>query len=85
MLSNQVSQLINEQINKDKLLETLKFEEYVTVSINNVYDIKEHGEEGKNEVNLIKKYELFREDGKDFYILNQALSSHVYIPSSLVI
>lgn len=47
--------------------------------------IKEQGEEEKNAEDLIKKYELFGQDGKGLYLLNQELAARVYMPPSLVL
>lgn len=47
--------------------------------------IKEQGEEEKNAEDLIKKYELFGQDGKGLYFLNQELATRVYVPPTLVL
>lgn len=47
--------------------------------------IKEQGEEEKSTKGSIKKYGVFREDGKGIYLLNHELVARVYMPSSLVI
>lgn len=87
---------------KAPLVATLEHEESVTASINNIYSvafehkdfrstqfldwfIKEQGEEEKNAEDLIKKYELFGQDGKGLYLLNQELAARVYMPPSLVL
>ena len=47
--------------------------------------VKEQGEEEKNSMDLIKKYELFGGDSKGLYMLNQELSARVYSPASLIL
>jgi ferritin len=47
--------------------------------------VKEQGEEEKNAMDLIKKYELFGSDSKGLYMLNQELGSRVYTAASLVL
>ena len=87
---------------KAPLIATLEHEESVTASIHNIYAvafenkefrttqflewfIKEQGEEEKNAEDLIKKYELFGQDGKGLYLLDQELAARVYMPPSLVL
>ena len=81
---------------------TLKHEQLVTASINNIYGaahrdkdfrtmqfldwfIMEQGEEEKNAMDLIGKFELFGSDAKGLYMLNQELAARVYAPPSLVL
>lgn len=47
--------------------------------------VKEQGEEEKNADGLIKKYELFGNDPKGLYLLNQELAARVYSTPSLVL
>jgi ferritin len=47
--------------------------------------VKEQGEEEKNSMDLIKKYELFGGDSKGLYMLNQELSARIYSPASLIL
>lgn len=47
--------------------------------------VKEQGEEEKNSMDLIKKYELFGGDSKGLYMLNQELSARIYAPPSLIL
>lgn len=47
--------------------------------------VKEQGEEEKNADGLIKKYELFGNDPKGLYLLNQELAARVYSAPSLVL
>ncbi len=47
--------------------------------------IKEQGEEEKNAGDLIKKYELFGQDPKALYQLDQELKTRAYAPPSLVL
>jgi ferritin len=47
--------------------------------------VKEQGEEEKNSMDLIKKYELFGGDSKGLYMLNQELSARIYAPASLIL
>ena len=47
--------------------------------------IEEQGEEEKNADELIKKTELFGQDSKGLYMLNNELSSRTYSPPSLVL
>ncbi len=44
--------------------------------------IKEQGEEEKNAEDMIKKMELFGNDAKGLYALNQELAARVYAPSA---
>lgn len=47
--------------------------------------IKEQGEEEKNSDELIRKYELFGQDGKGLYMLDNELMARMYAPPSLVL
>jgi ferritin len=47
--------------------------------------VKEQGEEEKNAEALIKKYELFGQDPKGLYMLDNELKARVYAPPTLVI
>nr|WP_302225898.1 ferritin [uncultured Marvinbryantia sp.] len=47
--------------------------------------VKEQGEEETNADNLIKKYELFGDDPKSLYMLDNELSARVYTAPSLVL
>lgn len=47
--------------------------------------VKEQGEEEQNADSLIKKYQLFGNDPKGLYLLNQELSQRVYSAPSLVL
>lgn len=47
--------------------------------------IKEQGEEEKNAEDLIKKFELFGNDPKGLYLLDNELKARIYTPPSLVI
>lgn len=47
--------------------------------------VKEQGEEEKNATDLIKKYELFGNDAKGLYMLNQELGTRIYAAPSLII
>ena len=47
--------------------------------------VKEQGEEETNADNLIKKYELFGDDPKSLYMLDNELSALVYTAPSLVL
>lgn len=47
--------------------------------------VKEQGEEETNADNLIKKYELFGDDPKSLYMLDNELGSRVYAAPSLVL
>lgn len=47
--------------------------------------VKEQGEEEKNAEDLIKKYELFGQDPKGLYALDQELGARVYAAPSLVL
>lgn len=47
--------------------------------------VKEQGEEEKNADDLIKKYELFGQDPKGLYALDQELGARVYAAPSLVL
>ena len=47
--------------------------------------VKEQGEEEQNADSLIKKYELFGNDPKGLYLLNQELSARIYSAPSLVL
>ena len=47
--------------------------------------VKEQGEEEKNAEDLIKKYELFGQDSKGLYMLDNELSARVYSAPSLVL
>jgi len=47
--------------------------------------VKEQGEEEKNSTDLIKKYELFGNDPKGLYMLNQELGTRVYTAPSLIL
>ena len=47
--------------------------------------VKEQGEEETNADALVKKYELFGNDAKGLYLLNQELAARVYSAPSLVL
>ena len=47
--------------------------------------VKEQGEEETNAENLVKKYELFGDDPKSLYMLDNELGSRVYSAPSLVL
>ncbi len=47
--------------------------------------VKEQGEEEKNATDLIRKYELFGNDSKGLYLLDQELGARVYAAPSLVL
>lgn len=47
--------------------------------------VKEQGEEETNAENLVKKYELFGDDPKSLYMLDNELGSRVYAAPSLVL
>jgi ferritin len=47
--------------------------------------VKEQGEEEKNTEDLVKKYDLFGNDAKGLYLLDQELAARVYAPATLVI
>ena len=47
--------------------------------------VKEQGEEEKNASDLIKKMELFGNDAKSLYMLNEDLKARVYTAPSLVL
>ena len=47
--------------------------------------VKEQGEEETNADNLIKKYELFGDDPKSLYMLDNELGTRVYAAPSLVL
>ena len=46
---------------------------------------KEQGEEEKNADGMVKKFELFGDDPKSLYLLNQELAGRVYSAPSLVL
>jgi ferritin len=47
--------------------------------------VKEQGEEEKNSTDLIKKYELFGNDPKGLYMLDQEMAARIYAAPSLVL
>lgn len=47
--------------------------------------IKEQGEEEKNANDMISKYELFGQDPKGLYLLNNELATRTYTPATLVL
>ena len=47
--------------------------------------IKEQGEEEKNSNDLIKRFELFGDDAKSLYMLDNELGARVYAAPSLVL
>ena len=47
--------------------------------------VKEQGEEENNADNLVKKYELFGDDPKSLYMLDNELGARVYTAPSLVL
>lgn len=47
--------------------------------------VKEQGEEETNADNLMKKYELFGDDPKSLYMLDNELGARVYVAPSLVL
>lgn len=86
----------------DVLKAGLEHEEYVTASINNIYEaaykvkdfrtmqfldwfVKEQGEEETNARDMITKMELFGNDPKSLYMLNQELAGRTYNAPSLVL
>ena len=71
------------------LAEGLNHERYVTSLIHNICDaahsVKEQGEEETNAESLVKKYELFGDDPKSLYMLDNELGARVYSAPSLVL
>lgn len=80
----------------------LEHERYVTSLIHNIYDVaqqmkdyrtmkfldwyvNEQGEEEKNAIELITQFELFGNDPKSLYSLNNDLLQRVYTPSQILI
>lgn len=47
--------------------------------------VKEQGEEENNADNLVKKFELFGDDPKSLYMLNNELNARTYSAPSLVL
>ena len=47
--------------------------------------VKEQGEEEKNATDLIKKFDLFGNDAKSLYMLDQELAARVYVPPTLIL
>lgn len=47
--------------------------------------VKEQGEEENNADNLVKKFELFGDDPKSLYMLDNELGARVYVAPSLVL
>jgi ferritin len=47
--------------------------------------VREQGEEEKNTLELINKYDLFGSDPKSLYMLNQELGTRMYAPPSLIL
>lgn len=87
---------------REPLVEALAHEQYVTASINAIYEeaynnkdfrtmqfldwfTKEQGEEEKNADDNIKKYDLFANDSKGLYMLDNELKARVYAAPSLVL
>ena len=78
---------------KSVLAEGLKHEQYVTGLIHKDFRtmqfldwfVKEQGEEETNADNLVKKFELFGDDPKSLYLLDNELGARVYSAPSLVL
>ena len=87
---------------KDPLSFGLEHEIYVTSLIHNIYGaanavndfrtmqclewfVKEQGEEEKNAEDLIKKFDLFGNDPKSLYMLDNELKTRIYNAPSLVL
>lgn len=87
---------------KAPLTQSLTHEQFVTASINKIYEaafnardfrtmqfldwfIKEQGEEEKNSTDNISKFDLFGDDPKSLYMLDQTLGARIYAPPSLVL
>ena len=47
--------------------------------------VKEQGEEEKNADDLIKRFELFGNDSKGLFLLDNELATRTYAPPSLVL
>jgi ferritin len=47
--------------------------------------VREQGEEEKNTLELISKFDLFGSDPKSLYMLNQELAARMYAPPSLIL
>lgn len=58
--------------------------DYRTIEFLNWF-IKEQGEEEKNATDLIRKFELFGNDPKSLYLLDQELGARVYAAPTLVL
>ncbi len=67
---------LNAQALEEKDFRTIQFLDWF---------IKEQGEEEKNADDLIKKYELFGQDGKGLYLLDSELQTRVYTPPTFSI
>ena len=83
---------------KAVLAEGLKHEQYVTSLIHTIYDaahcvkdfrtmqfLEEQGEEETNAEGLVKKFELFGDDPKSLYMLDNELGARTYSAPSLVL
>jgi Ferritin-like protein len=87
---------------REPLTAALEHEQYITASINNIYEeayknkdfrtmqfldwfTKEQGEEEKNADDNIKRYDLFANDSKGLYMLDNELKARMYNPPSLVL
>ncbi len=62
----------------------LEARDYRTIEFLNWF-IKEQGEEEKNATDLIRKFELFGDDPKSLYLLDQELGARVYAAPTLVL
>ncbi|MGE4583608.1 MAG: ferritin [Sphaerochaeta sp.] len=87
---------------KEPLVEALRHEEFVTASINTIYEeavrlkdfrtqqfldwfIKEQGEEETNAQENIQKFDVFGQDSRGLFMLNQELMARTYAPPTLVL
>ena len=77
MLNEKVSQLLNDQVNKEF------YSAYLYLQFSNFY--VEQGEEETNATDLIKKMELFGSDPKGLYMLDQELAARTYAAPSLTL
>lgn len=75
MISASINEIYSEALNA-KDFKTTQFLDWF---------VKEQGEEEKNSLDLISKFDLFAGDSKGLYMLNAELKTRVYAPPSLVL
>lgn len=84
MLDKKVAELLNAQVTQEFYSASNAAHDFRTMQFLDWF-VKEQGDEEKNSEDLIKKYNLFENDPKELYMLDNELKTRVYAVPSLVL